>query len=399
MNEIRNFFQAYMPLLFCILGAAILLLFLFCIILLVKINREKKRYDLFTGAKRKPSQNLETKIQEYYEDVKSINEKYTKLLDMMTDIDKTSKQQIRKVGLVRYNPFDEMGGNLCFALALLDGEDNGVVLNGIHSRTGSFTYAKPIEMGVSTYMLSDEEKQAVKMAQNNAHEPEHEKIVRVKFKPIFKKRYAAAMEQQIMLEEAAAVVKKRGISLGDVTSVEQKQIEQEEAEAGRIARQEKKKPELAEETETAEISQKPKKKKRTLQEAVQEELRKAEEQDKQDKQDKMEKQESSETPPPQPLPKKKRRTLQEAVQEELRKAEEQGETTLSFHDESHLQEILQKDLAEKEEHYKKENPFDTPDSILPNTADDLQNETAQEALQADLQSELQSLLADDDENK
>ena len=69
-------------------------------------------------------------------------------------MDKTDKSKIQKVGLIRYNPFDEMGGNLCFALALLDGNDNGVVLNGIHSRTGSFTYAKPIEMGVSSFSAS-----------------------------------------------------------------------------------------------------------------------------------------------------------------------------------------------------------------------------------------------------
>ena len=91
---------------------------------------------------------------------------------------KTDKSKIQKVGLIRYNPFDEMGGNLCFALALLDGNDNGVVLNGIHSRTGSFTYAKPIEMGVSTYMLSEEELKAVEVAKNNTYQPEHEKVVK-----------------------------------------------------------------------------------------------------------------------------------------------------------------------------------------------------------------------------
>ena len=229
----ETFFQEYMPLLFCILGAAVILLFVFCIVLLLKINREKKRYDLFTGAKRRPPHNLETKIQEYYEHSKSIDEKYTKLLDMMTDIDKTTKQQIRKVGLVRYNPFEEMGGNLCFALALLDGEDNGVVLNGIHSRTGSFTYAKPIEMGVSTYMLSNEEKQAVKMAQDNAHEPQHEKIVRVRFKPVFKRRYAAAAEQKMTTKDVAE--NQKIPSLGDVTQAEQAQIQAEEEKAGKIA--------------------------------------------------------------------------------------------------------------------------------------------------------------------
>ena len=77
------------------------------------------------GTNRKPSYNLESKLESYYSVSKGIAEKYAKLLDMVTDMDKTMKSNIQKVGLIRYNPFDEMGGNLCFALALLDGSDNG----------------------------------------------------------------------------------------------------------------------------------------------------------------------------------------------------------------------------------------------------------------------------------
>ena len=361
----ETFFQEYMPLLFCILGAAVILLFVFCIVLLLKINREKKRYDLFTGAKRRPPHNLETKIQEYYEHSKSIDEKYTKLLDMMTDIDKTTKQQIRKVGLVRYNPFEEMGGNLCFALALLDGEDNGVVLNGIHSRTGSFTYAKPIEMGVSTYMLSNEEKQAVKMAQDNAHEPQHEKIVRVRFKPVFKRRYAAAAEQKMTTKDVAE--NQKIPSLGDVTQAEQAQIQAEEEKAGKIAaadleklqedlqaelkiglhtedfqgiqgfqedarecepktepkrRNQQTKNNVGDMAETEipapPIHENHKKQKKTLQEQVQEELSKQAEQ-------------RAETeipaPPIHEKQKKQKKTLQEQVQEELSKQAEQRTET------------------------------------------------------------------------
>ena len=149
--------QEMMTMLLLGLAAAVVVLFILCIVLFMKLSKQKKRYDFFMGTNKRPSINLEQKLDEYFESSKQIEEKYSKLLDMVTDIDQTFKTQIQKVGLIRYNPFDEMGGNLCFALALLDAEDNGVVLNGIHSRTGSFTYAKPIEMGVSTYMLSEEE--------------------------------------------------------------------------------------------------------------------------------------------------------------------------------------------------------------------------------------------------
>lgn len=221
-------------------AAAIVILFVLCIVLFVKFHGQKKKYDYFMGANRRPSHNFEMKVEKYFETSKSIEEKYSKLLDMVTDMDKRDKTKIQKIGLVRYNPFDEMGGNLCFALALLDGNDDGVVLNGIHSRTGSFTYAKPIEMGVSTYMLSEEELKAVEMAKNDAYQPEHEKVVKVRFKPTFRRKDKEAMNEQItldqveMVDETEAEERPRA-SIGDVTQAEKDLILQEETLAGKIA--------------------------------------------------------------------------------------------------------------------------------------------------------------------
>jgi len=114
------------------------------------------------------------------------------------------------------------------------------VLNGIHSRTGSFTYAKPIEMGVSTYMLSEEEIKAVEMAKNNTYQPEHEKVVKVRFKPTFKRRDKdSVMTDQITLDQVEMVEeaeeKKPRTSIGDVTQAEKELILQEETLAGKIA--------------------------------------------------------------------------------------------------------------------------------------------------------------------
>ena len=73
------------------LAAAVAVLFILCIVLFVKFSGQKKRYDYFMGANRRPSHNLEMKIQDYYETSKRIEEKYSKLLDMVTDMDKTDK--------------------------------------------------------------------------------------------------------------------------------------------------------------------------------------------------------------------------------------------------------------------------------------------------------------------
>jgi hypothetical protein len=70
----------------------------------------------------------------------------------------------QRVGLVRFNPFEETGGNQSFALALLDGEGNGLVLSSLHARSGTRVYAKAIREGRSEAALSEEESAAIKQA-------------------------------------------------------------------------------------------------------------------------------------------------------------------------------------------------------------------------------------------
>lgn len=79
-------------------------------------------------------------------------------------IEEDSLLHIQKVGLVKFNPFQELGGDHSFSLALLDGKDNGFVVTGLHSRDRTRIYSKIIEKGKSGLELSKEEKRAVKQA-------------------------------------------------------------------------------------------------------------------------------------------------------------------------------------------------------------------------------------------
>ena len=75
------------------------------------------------------------------------------------------KLHIQKIGLLRFNPFKDTGGDQSFILALVDGNDTGVVISGLYSRSGTRWYAKKIASGKGLeHELSDEEKQAVKEA-------------------------------------------------------------------------------------------------------------------------------------------------------------------------------------------------------------------------------------------
>ncbi len=76
-------------------------------------------------------------------------------------------RSVQGVGVVRYNPFPEMGGNMSFSLALLDGKANGVVISVLNDRNGSRVYGKAVEEGSSTYPLSNEEQQALAQARGS----------------------------------------------------------------------------------------------------------------------------------------------------------------------------------------------------------------------------------------
>ena len=79
-------------------------------------------------------------------------------------LEATTQRAIQKVGVIRYNPFTDAGGDQSFAIALLDAEGNGIVVSSLHSRTETRVFAKPVQAGRSRYQLSDEEQQAVRKA-------------------------------------------------------------------------------------------------------------------------------------------------------------------------------------------------------------------------------------------
>ncbi|HEY4477319.1 MAG TPA: DUF4446 family protein [Candidatus Paceibacterota bacterium] len=79
-----------------------------------------------------------------------------------------SVYSVQKVGMVRFNPFSDTGGDQSFAIALLDGQNNGIVMSSLYVQGHPMVYAKPIEKGESRYVLTDEEKKALLKATSRA---------------------------------------------------------------------------------------------------------------------------------------------------------------------------------------------------------------------------------------
>jgi hypothetical protein len=99
-------------------------------------------------------------------------------LNRLEDSDKEKEEQIgrifenlqhvyQKTGLVRYDAFREMSGELSYAVALLNKENNGILINSMYSREGCYSYAKTINNGKSAINLSEEEEEALKKAVNS----------------------------------------------------------------------------------------------------------------------------------------------------------------------------------------------------------------------------------------
>ncbi len=85
--------------------------------------------------------------------------------DSLNRLYKDNRANIQKIGFMRFNPFDDAGGNISFCLALLNASDEGIVISSLHGRDGTRVYAKAVKAGLSESKLTEEEEQAIK----NAH--------------------------------------------------------------------------------------------------------------------------------------------------------------------------------------------------------------------------------------
>lgn len=108
--------------------------------------------------------NLKQALEKLLSDQKELETHFGKIEDSITAVEKAGQAHFQKMGVVRFNPFSETGGDQSFALALLDRADCGVVILSLHSREGTRIYAKPVKGGKSRYDLSKEEARAIEEA-------------------------------------------------------------------------------------------------------------------------------------------------------------------------------------------------------------------------------------------
>lgn len=103
-------------------------------------------------------------LQKYTSQVNELNKRDDQIIEVCNNINKELSHCIKKVGLYKYDAFGNTKNSLSFTLALLDRENNGIVINSIYGQDNSNVYSKPVIKGTSKYNLSDEEKEAINIA-------------------------------------------------------------------------------------------------------------------------------------------------------------------------------------------------------------------------------------------
>ena len=125
-------------------------------------SRLKNSYNTFM--KGKDGKTLENSLKEKFDEVETVLRVTKQNRQDIKDMSRILKRNFHKFGIVKYDAFNEMGGKLSFAIAMLDGNNSGWIINAMHSREGCYTYIKEIIKGESYIELAEEEAEALDKA-------------------------------------------------------------------------------------------------------------------------------------------------------------------------------------------------------------------------------------------
>ncbi|REK60989.1 MAG: DUF4446 domain-containing protein [Cohnella sp.] len=129
------------------------------IVLGSKVRKLRKAHRQLVGETGVPA--LEDVLELLHRQVSDVRQRQDELNDRLAKQDKRLTSLKGRVGVHRFNAFSDTGSDLSFSVAIVNDQQDGVVITGIHSRDQAFLYAKPLDKGQSAYMLTPEEKTAI----------------------------------------------------------------------------------------------------------------------------------------------------------------------------------------------------------------------------------------------
>ena len=144
------------------LAALTLVLMILTLVCFSQYRKLYRRYDMFMRGK--DAETLEDIILDLMDEaaVRQATDKEGR--DQLKSLSRQVRAIYQKIGILKYNAFKGMGGNLSFVIALLDDNNSGFILNSVHSREGCYLYMKDVEKGSTDVLLGAEEKEALERA-------------------------------------------------------------------------------------------------------------------------------------------------------------------------------------------------------------------------------------------
>jgi hypothetical protein len=146
-------------------GTALLLAFISLILAIranAKYKRLRKQYEFFMRGK--DGESLEDYFAALQKHVENLEDEDQKNKEMLRILNRNIRASFQKFGMIKYNAFGGIGGNLSFAMAMLDYTNTGFVLNSVYSKEGCFLYIKDVDAGTTEVELGAEEKLALEQA-------------------------------------------------------------------------------------------------------------------------------------------------------------------------------------------------------------------------------------------
>lgn len=164
MKGITTGLMNLQPYITIVLIITTIILLISLVVITKSLNRLEKRYKKLTrGINNK---NLEEIVIQYLDNIDSVKADTEIVKNQQLELEKRLNTCVQKVAIVRYNAFEDIGSDLSFSIALLNHNNDGVIITGIYGRNDSTVYAKPIDKGISRYDLSEEEEQVLVEASN-----------------------------------------------------------------------------------------------------------------------------------------------------------------------------------------------------------------------------------------
>lgn len=162
MEGLGNTYQVYGPVLWLVLTALVVLTLALFVSLNFRFRQITQHYQV--SANGVASDHLEGPLENHLAHLYQTALRVEDLTAFCEELDQSVRRAIQRVGIVRFNAFNDTGGDQSFVIALLDAAGDGLVLSSLYSRTGNRVFAKSLEGGQSKYPLTEEEQEAIEQA-------------------------------------------------------------------------------------------------------------------------------------------------------------------------------------------------------------------------------------------